>query len=130
MAALIDMTGQRFVRLLVLERHPENDPWGQTRWVCKCDCGNTTIVTRRNLVRKEVARRIVSCGCYDREYNNKHNYRKSPERNLPRGVYYIRDDKFRASITVGCKTQHIGYFGTVEEARSAYVERAEAEDGS
>lgn len=39
MSKLIDMTGQKIGRLLVLER-AENDKDGKAMWKCRCDCGN------------------------------------------------------------------------------------------
>lgn len=52
MGKFIDLTGQRFGRLVVIER-AENyvSPRGihQTRWICKCDCGKTTIKTTSRL---------------------------------------------------------------------------------
>jgi hypothetical protein len=38
MGAKIDLTGQRFGRLVVLERRPQ--PYKATRYLCQCDCGN------------------------------------------------------------------------------------------
>ena len=54
----IDLTGQRFGRLVVLYPHIELQ-----RWVCLCDCGNIAIVSRSNL-RRGATR---SCGCYRNE---------------------------------------------------------------
>jgi hypothetical protein len=59
---LIDLTGQRFGRLVVLER-VENAKNKHPQWLCKCDCGNTKVV-RGNSLRRGL---IVSCGCYARE---------------------------------------------------------------
>lgn len=54
---LIDLTGQRFGRLVVLKR---SDNIGKKpAWVCKCDCGNEKIVTGGNLKSGHVS----SCGC-------------------------------------------------------------------
>lgn len=55
---LFDLTGQRFGRLLVLERG-ENSRRGVARWVCRCDCGGTSIVQRDNLR----GGHTTSCGC-------------------------------------------------------------------
>lgn len=39
---LKDLTGQKFGKLTVIERYMTiMDP---PHWLCKCDCGNTTIV--------------------------------------------------------------------------------------
>ena len=37
MPNLIDLTGMRFGKLLVIERAPNKS--GRTYWKCKCDCG-------------------------------------------------------------------------------------------
>lgn len=58
MSKLIDLTGQRFGRLTVIER-TANSKSGQTRWKCVCDCGNETIVYTQNLKRGHTQ----SCGC-------------------------------------------------------------------
>ena len=55
---LIDLTGQRFGRLTVMEKMPPQED-KRTRWLCACDCGNTCVVTSRDL-RK---RGQQSCGC-------------------------------------------------------------------
>ena len=59
---LIDLTGQRFGRLVVLER-AENAKDKHPQWLCKCDCGNTKVVKGSHLRKGD----IVSCGCYARE---------------------------------------------------------------
>lgn len=54
-AHLIDITGQKFNKLTVLKRDPDDG----SKWICKCDCGNITSVNsyglRNNLTQ--------SCGC-------------------------------------------------------------------
>lgn len=57
-----DMTGQRFSRLVVIER-VGSDKRGEARWLCTCDCGKTTIVLGSHLR----SGRIKSCGCFMRE---------------------------------------------------------------
>lgn len=58
MGAFVDLTGQRFGRLLVLERGT-NDSCGKPRWHCRCDCGQETHVNSSSLR----AGRSASCGC-------------------------------------------------------------------
>lgn len=60
-ANLKDLTTQRFTRLEVIALY-ESDGNG-SRWICKCDCGNTKIVRRRSLVSKATK----SCGCLKKE---------------------------------------------------------------
>lgn len=64
MAALIDRTGHTFGRLTVISRG-SNASDGEVRWLCKCECGNTTEV-RSSHIRAEQVR---SCGCL--AYDNK-----------------------------------------------------------
>lgn len=61
MSKLIDLTGQRFGRLAVIGQSSRHNR--QVLWLCKCDCGQTTIVTGGNL-RSGNTR---SCGCLNRE---------------------------------------------------------------
>jgi hypothetical protein len=63
---LQDLTGQRFTRLVVIER-AENDKHGNTQWRCKCDCGNEAVVLPTDLKRNR-----KSCGCLRRETAAKH----------------------------------------------------------
>lgn len=59
MSKMIDLTGQRFGYLTVIRRAEENTKAGKAKWVCKCDCGNESIATGRNLV----SGNSTSCGC-------------------------------------------------------------------
>lgn len=58
----LDLTGQKFNRLTVLKR-VENNKYGCSQWLCKCDCGKEKIILGNNLVRN-ITR---SCGCLQRE---------------------------------------------------------------
>lgn len=72
----IDLSGQRFGRLLVVSRSPSD---GKPRWLCRCDCGQDTIVKARHLRGGET----TSCGCFRREVigdrQRTHGMRNSPE---------------------------------------------------
>ena len=52
-----DLTGQRFGRLVVVERR--NNAEGRMAWLCACDCGGAKIVKGFTLR----AQRSISCGC-------------------------------------------------------------------
>ena len=56
---LIDITGQRFGKLVVIKYI------GDYKWLCKCDCGNTIEVYGANLRRDDRGTR--SCGCSKEE---------------------------------------------------------------
>jgi hypothetical protein len=60
----VSMTGERHGRLVVQERvYPEDiTSTKNTYYRCVCDCGETSVVTRSNLLHN-----VVSCGCYQRE---------------------------------------------------------------
>ena len=62
MPKLIDLTGQRFGRLVVVGR-AENDKHNQIRYLCKCDCGKYTTVNASSLR----SGGSQSCGCFMRE---------------------------------------------------------------
>ena len=57
-----DLTGKKFERLLVIKR-VENSKSGQTRWLCKCDCGNETVVWGSHLR----SGHTKSCNCMQKE---------------------------------------------------------------
>lgn len=57
MRQLIDITGQKFAKLTVIER-AGSDKWGCALWKCQCECGNLTIVRGSKLRRGETK----SCG--------------------------------------------------------------------
>lgn len=63
---LIDITGQRFGRLVVLGRSNRKCGHG-TYWLCKCDCGNETVAESHSL-RAGTTR---SCGCLNNETRGK-----------------------------------------------------------
>lgn len=63
----IDLTGQRYNRLLVIERAANYvSPTGkqQGRWCCLCDCGRTVFCTTGNLRKGD----CQSCGCLGKEH--------------------------------------------------------------
>lgn len=57
----LDLTGQRFGRLTVIDEAPKKDKY--IRWNCVCDCGNHIEVSTRDLRRGDTK----SCGCLQQE---------------------------------------------------------------
>lgn len=57
----MDLTGEKFGKLIVEAMHPEKTKHGNTRWICRCDCGNPKklVVAAGNLRHGSV----TSCGC-------------------------------------------------------------------
>lgn len=65
MPAFNDITGQRFGRLMAIRPIREH---GRCRWLCRCECGNETVVTNSAILINGHTR---SCGCL-RDGNPKH----------------------------------------------------------
>lgn len=61
MGKFVDLTGQRFGRLSVIEKSGVAKS-GHALWLCKCDCGNSHIVSSNQLKNG-----TKSCGCLQRE---------------------------------------------------------------
>lgn len=59
MSKLIDLTGQKFGKLLVISKDINKKTNSGSYWVCKCDCGKIKSVKSSSLRRGE----IQSCGC-------------------------------------------------------------------
>ena len=57
-----DLSGQIFGRLVPICK-TNTDKAGHQRWLCQCQCGNTTEVLATNLIRGLT----TSCGCYHKE---------------------------------------------------------------
>ena len=62
MGKFIDLTGQKFGRLTVIER-ADNTKQGQAKWLCQCDCGRKTVVMGKSLRNGNTK----SCGCLQKE---------------------------------------------------------------
>ena len=145
MSKKIDLTGQRFGRLVVVEegepRRYKNSV--HARWNCKCDCGGESLVDSQAL-RKGLTK---SCGCLHTERNErvaanwvkefakdgtrldliKPTLRKS--KNNTSGTTGVSWDKtyqkWNAYIMLKRKRKNLGYFHNKQDAINA---RKEAED--
>lgn len=62
MPKLIDLTGQKFGRLIVIRQAGKNKR-RQSRWLCKCDCMQKIIVVGFSLKNGNTK----SCGCLQKE---------------------------------------------------------------
>lgn len=61
-AQIKDMTGMKFGRLTVMV-FDHADSHGNAYWKCECECGNTKLVQRWNLL----SGNVQSCGCLNKE---------------------------------------------------------------
>ena len=75
MSKLIDLTGQRFGKLVAIKMVGKNKS-GYQMWLCKCDCGGECVANYHNLKNNHTK----SCGCANKEFmrnlNTKHNESK------------------------------------------------------
>lgn len=69
MSRVIDMTGQKYGKLTVLER-AENDKYGKAQWLCQCDCGSNPKIISGAALRRGLT---ISCGCNKLEKISKYN---------------------------------------------------------
>lgn len=100
---LIDITGQKFNRLLVLNFY-KYDERKSAWWTCLCDCGNVVNVKGTNLRRGTTN----SCGCFQREQTSKARMRHglsgtAAERELNILVKGILDAKWSIKIDKALK---------------------------
>lgn len=66
---LIDRRGERYERLLVLERAPNaSSTDNNARWNCRCDCGRSVVAYGQDLKKGK----IKSCGCLSASRMFKH----------------------------------------------------------
>ena len=64
----LDLKGQKFGLLTVIERSAENTSSGGANWVCQCDCGSEPkVISGLRLRTKKGPTR--SCGCLNKEIN-------------------------------------------------------------
>lgn len=86
MSKRIDLTDQRFGRLVVLAYHGNNPANSNAMWLCQCDCGNKTVVDGVRL-RSGITK---SCGCLRKDLSSKRVYSN------PKFVDYMgRSDQLR-----------------------------------
>lgn len=63
MARKLDLLGEKFFRLLVIEKAPPIGTKKRTAWICKCDCGSIKVVKTEDLRTGNTK----SCGCWNNE---------------------------------------------------------------
>lgn len=94
MAKRLNLIGQRFGYLVVIsESHNKNT---KTSWLCKCDCGNTKVITTEHL-RKGMTK---SCGCNANIRTNKSIKTKN-------GYVFIYMPEHPKAFSNGCVYEHI-----------------------
>ena len=135
--AYVDITGQRFERLVAQYPSKRYDKSGSVVWHCQCDCGNEVDVPYNTLVYTNQK----SCGCQKKEHDQKLKTflthidgtsvdmiksKKVLSDNTTgfRGVYLIKG-KYVAKIVFQKKAYYLGTYESIEQAAQA---RKEAEE--
>ena len=135
--AYVDITGQRFERLVAMYPAGRRDKKGSVIWHCRCDCGNEVDVSYNNLAFSH----MKSCGCQKKENDQKLQdnlthvagtsvdalkSKKVPTDNTTgyKGVYRI-NGKYLAKIVFQKKQYFLGTYKNIEDAAAA---RKEAEE--
>ena len=134
-----DLTGQRFGRLMALYHVSKEDRAKSSYWHCRCDCGNELDVYTGSLLHGLTR----SCGCWNREQSGKmHDHmhyqddtcveilKRSCEetgRNKSgfRGLFLMKNGKYRASITFQGKHYTLGYYSSFAHAVQARLDAEE-----
>ena len=83
---VIDLTGQTFGHLTVVQRDG-SDNRGEAKWLCKCDCGNTQLISV--LGSNLRSGHTQSCGCDRMSHGEKIVAKLLKENNIP----YIQEYK-------------------------------------
>ena len=122
MVRLIDLTGQKFGRLTVIERSNIKKDRTAAVWKCQCDCGNETIVSGIRLRSSNTK----SCGClfseniaiYGKMQNDNPSARKNNKSTGIKNISYVPTHGFtcyRVAI-VRDKREYCQYFTTLKDA--------------
>jgi hypothetical protein len=64
----VEIVGNKYGRLTVIERDGAKNSDGSYRWICQCDCGVIKSFSKANLDGKN-RRSTKSCGCLSEEYS-------------------------------------------------------------
>ena len=138
----LDLTGQRFGKLTVLA--PAENVGNRTAWLCRCDCGQETVVITQRL--RDGHR--TSCGCDKENFGEPpcaigrasltyidgtcvemlraKTIRKNNTSGVPGVEWWKRKGRWRASICFKGKRRYLGSYTRFEDAVQAR-KRAEEE---
>jgi len=86
MGNFIDLTGQKFGRLTVIERAGTHN--GHAVWKCVCACGNQ-ITALSSELRRKGRNGVKSCGCYAAELSAKRIHERHPNPVRSERLYQI-----------------------------------------
>ncbi|WP_010050465.1 MULTISPECIES: AP2 domain-containing protein [Lactobacillales] len=147
----LDLTGQRFGRLVAIRDSGERGIAREVLWECKCDCGEISFVRSGSLR----SGNTESCGCLSKEVNSKkiktkgyhakiieakkgkdlveetslsHLTQKTNSNNTSghKGVYWTKSNKkWQSKIMIRGESINLGYFADKQDAINARLEAEE-----
>ena len=114
----LDLTGQRFGKLTVLRS--AEDINGRTAWVCRCDCGQETVVMTNNLR----SGRSRSCGGHPntkiaRKAMAAKRMRRNDTGSVPGVEWLPHKRQWRVTISFQGRQYYIGVYPEFEDAVEA-----------
>ena len=151
MGKILDLTGQRFGKLVAIRDSGQRTRAKKVIWECKCDCGEVSFVSRGALRSGDTK----SCGCLNKEVNSKRMKTKSCHAKTVEarkgkdlidgtslgsltqktnsnntsghnGVYWNKTNKrWQSKIQLKGKQIHIGYYADKQDAINARLEAEE-----
>ena len=136
--AYVDISGQRFGRLVAQHSLKRESSDKSVIWHCICDCGNEVDVSYNTLVYSNQQ----SCGCKKKEHDQRLGTlqtrvdgtsldiiksKKIPTDNTTgyKGVYFIRG-KYVAKIVFQKKAYYLGTYDNIEDAHEARLDAEES----
>jgi hypothetical protein len=122
--------GDKYGRLTVVELGVEKEKDGHYKHRFKCDCGNEIVAGQKNVKRKNTR----SCGCLQSEVAKKTipivarlggacgtKKKKDNCTSIYKGAHWCKSKmRWRATISINNKIQHLGYFSKEIDAVYAY----------
>lgn len=119
MSHCIDLTHQRFGRLVVEQRAKTVARNGNVCWLCQCDCGKRVVVEGYAL-RKGITR---SCGCLRREVSRRNAQHNESFINAQGGALVDKNGIGYSSL-IRSKRNHTGVIGVSFDKKSGtYIAR-------
>ena len=117
----LDLTGQRFGSLTVLR--PAENIGNRTAWVCRCDCGQKSIVSTSSLRTGHTKTCGCQCGICLEQFQNRKVFKNNTSG--VSGVEWLpREQKWKATICFRRKRYFLGQYYSFKDAVKA---RKEAE---
>ena len=119
----LDLTGQRFGSLTVLR--PAENVGTHTAWVCRCDCGQESVVLSTCLRTGHTK----TCGACLEKFRNRKVFKNNTS-GVPGVEWVPRERRWKATICFRKKRYYLGAYPDFEDAVKARKQAEEADFGT